>query len=228
MTTVSGAAVEFYPAVLKLDGRTCLVAGGGPVALRKAADLLRCGARVHAVAPAWHSEDGWEQLERDAASRRGQASLRRSTRAFRPSDLDGVAVAVAATGERCVQEDLARLARARDVLLNVVDVPDLCTFFVPATLRRGSLIVSVSTEGRCPSLAVALRDRLARELPEGVGSEVERFARARDVLRGRSPDDPGARALALRGLVTPEAVDDLVAGRRRELEEHVERWIASL
>ena len=124
------AGSGFFPAVLRLVERRCLVVGGGKVALRKTGDLLRCGAFVHVVASKWPAD--FEQFQ-------GNPRLSRSTRPFQQADLAGVVLAIAATDDRATQEFVAREATRRGVPLNVVDVPDLCSVIVPATLRRGSV-----------------------------------------------------------------------------------------
>lgn len=213
------AAPEMYPAILKLAGRPCLVVGGGVVASRKAADLLRCGARVHVVAPEWRA--GFESLlEAGAAGR-----LTRSTRPFRASDLEGVTLVVAATDDRAVQEEVAAAAGSRGILCNVVDVNELCSFYVPATLRRGSLTVSVGTEGKSPLFAVALRDRLASIVGPRTADGLERLARGREMARASCHGNTARRREALRRLVTTDVVDDLLAEKMEAFEKHLEEWL---
>ena len=223
MTIVGNDGAQMYPAILKLRGRTCLVVGGGVVALHKAQELLRCGALVHAVAPEWDAS--WEAAgdEQTSAPR-----ATRSTRAFEPADLAGIFLAVAATDDRAVQEQVASLAEQAGVLVNVVDVPDLCSFFVPASVRRGSLIVSVSTEGKSPSFAVAVRDRIARGLAPEIGAGLERLAEARDLVKNRYPRDQKLRSAALRRLASSPAVDGLMQGRLTAFEAYWNSWKESL
>jgi len=213
------AATEMYPAVLKLNGHRCLVVGGGLIALRKTGELLRCGAFVHGVAPDWPA---------DFASLEGNERLRRSSRPFDPSDLEGVFLVVAATDDRATQEAVAREAEERGILCNVVDVPELCNFFVPAILRRGSLVVAVSTEGKSPLLAVAVRDRLAGVLGPHLGAALERLAEGRALVRTLYPGDPEKRRRALFRLLAPKAARELLEGRLDVLERHWNRWKSSL
>lgn len=210
---------EFFPAVLRLAGRRTLVVGGGAVALRKTRDLLRCGALVHVVARHWPAR--FEPLM-------GNPRLRRSTRAFRPGDLAGIVLAIATTDDRPTQELVAAEAERRGVLLNVVDVPDLCGAIVPATLRRGSLLVSVSTEGKCPAFAVRLRDRLGGMLSSQLGPGLERLAAGRRLVRRLSPDDRARRVEALDGLLQPASMDALMEGRLEDLEAQWKSWEESL
>ena len=210
---------ELYPIFVSLRGRRCLVVGGGPIAFQKTLDLLRCGAEVHVVATRWTAD--FEPLA--VAGR-----LQRSTRAFERADLDGAFLAVAATDNPGVQMCVWEGAEARGMLCNVVDVPDLCNFQVPASVRRGSLTVSVSTEGKSPLFAAAVRDRLAALLPEDLGGGLERLAEARSIVRGLFPGSQPERRRALGRLLTPEAIDHLMEGRLAQFEAHWEQWKTAL
>lgn len=208
-----------YPVALKLNARHCLVVGGGEIALRKTRELLRCGALVHVVAPEWPA---------DFAGLGGKSSLRRSSRSFELSDLDGVFLVVAATDDSAIQQAVARGAAERSLLCNVVDVNQLCNFYLPAILRRGSLSVSVSTEGKSPLFAVAVRDRLAGLLGEGIGPALDRLGEGRALARTRYPDDPEKRREALTRLLSPQAFHHLMQGRLEDFEAHWEVWKSSL
>src|SRR5262245_48282232 len=208
-----------YPLFVKLQGRRALVVGGGPVAFQKAAELLRSGARVHAVAKSWID---------DFAALDANPRLTRTTRPFEPTDVDGVLIAIAATGDEDVQEAVWRRAEELGVLCNVVDVPERCHFYVPASLRRGSLTVSVSTEGKSPLLAAALRDRIAERVKPLAGEGLERLAEARRIVRERHPREQSKRRTALARLLSPCAVDDLLEGRLEDFETHWKKWTSSL
>ncbi|HMK93352.1 MAG TPA: bifunctional precorrin-2 dehydrogenase/sirohydrochlorin ferrochelatase [Thermoleophilia bacterium] len=138
-----------YLAALDLNGRRCVVAGGGAVARRKAEGLLAAGADVLVVAPEIGDMPPGARLER---------------REVRLGDLDGAALAVCATDDPGANAALAREARRRDILVNVVDDPDAGTFTVPATVRRGRVQVAVSTGGASPLLARRLRDQVAAQI----------------------------------------------------------------
>ncbi len=139
------------PLFLRLQGRLCLVAGGGAVGIRKARALRDAGARVRLVSPIMAERSGLEDVEIVA-------------RPFVPSDLDGVFLAFAATAEREVNAAIAREARTRGILVNIADRPDEGDFILPAVHRRGDLVVSVGTGGRSPALAALVRDRIAEQL----------------------------------------------------------------
>ena len=139
---------RYYMACLDLEGREVLVVGGGPVALEKVEGLLACGARVTVVAP----EIAPELQEHGVAVRR---------RRYRADDLDGHFLVVAATSTTSVNRRVFADAEARGMLCNVVDVPELCSFILPAVHRVDPIAVAISTGGASPALAQRLRDDIA-------------------------------------------------------------------
>jgi precorrin-2 dehydrogenase len=139
---------RFYMACLDLAGRSCLVVGGGSIALEKVRGLLECAARVTVVAP---------QIVEELRTL-GVELVRRG---YRTSDLDGRFLVVAATSTPSVNRRVYRDAEARSLLCNVVDVPELCSFILPAVVRRDPIAVAVSTGGASPALAQRIRDDVA-------------------------------------------------------------------
>jgi siroheme synthase-like protein len=161
----------FYPVYLDLQNRPALVVGGGAVAERKVESLLEAGARVTIVSP----EATEALLEHSKA---GRIVLHR--RRFDLSDLDGVCIVISATDDAAVQVEVAAAAKARNIPVNTVDIPELCTFIVPAVVRRGSVTVAISTGGKSPALSAALRARLDTILT----NEVARTADLLGAVRG--------------------------------------------
>ena len=158
----------YYPVMLDLSGQRCLVVGGGEVAVRKVKGLVEAGASVTVVAP---MIDG---------RLRQMGGLEVRERTFRTTDLHGMTLAIVATDDAVLNRTVARDARDLGVLVNVVDCPAMCTFILPATLRRGPVQVSVSTGGTSPSLARKLRDMLQ----ESIGAEYGELAGLLGELRG--------------------------------------------
>ena len=156
----------FYPAFIDLKNRPVLVVGGGTVAERKVETLLETGARVTVVSP--------EITERLLGYSRSQR-ITVLQRTFIPSDVDGVLLVISATDDPTAQSEIAAIAASRNILVNTVDKPELCTFIVPAILRRGDITIAISTSGKSPSLAAELRARLDRVLTDEI-------ARTADVL----------------------------------------------
>lgn len=140
-----------YPVFLSLEDKPVLIAGAGKVALRKARGLVASGARITVVAP--------ESLPEFA-----RLPVRLLKRKFRPADLDGAALAFAATNRRQTNAAIARAARRRGIPVNVADCAAECDFLLPARIVRGALQVAVSTGGRSPRLAVAVRQKIESAL----------------------------------------------------------------
>ncbi len=149
---------RLFPLFLKLKGRKCLVVGAGEIAESKIASLLDAEAGVQVVAPrATAKIQGW--------TRKGQIRWRK--REFHDADLANCFLVVAATSSSKLHKRILRLAKRLGVLCNVVDVPELCDFYYPAVVRRGSLQVAISTGGESPALA----QRLRKELESQFGPE---------------------------------------------------------
>jgi precorrin-2 dehydrogenase/sirohydrochlorin ferrochelatase len=144
----------YYPVFLNLQGRKCLVAGGGQVALRKASALLEHGAEVTVISPRLCA--GMRKLDVDG-------KIKVINRAYRPGDMKGACIAIVATSNRGVNLGAAGEAKKRGVPVNVVDDPELSDFIVPSIMRRGSLAIAVSTSGKSPALARKIRGRLEGE-----------------------------------------------------------------
>ena len=161
----------FYMACLRLKGRRCLVVGGGEVSLEKVEGLLACDGDVALVAPAAVPE-----LEELAA----EASIAWERREYRPADLEGTFIAIAATGDTDVNIRVYEDAERRAMLVNVVDVPPLCNFILPAVVRTGPLAIAISTAGASPALA----KRIKREIADEYGEPYARLAELLNDVRG--------------------------------------------
>jgi uroporphyrin-III C-methyltransferase/precorrin-2 dehydrogenase/sirohydrochlorin ferrochelatase len=160
----------YYPVLLDLRGRRAVVVGGGAVAEAKVGPLLDAGAAVTLVAPT---------LTPGLALRVREVGLAHVARAYVAGDLEGAHLAIAATDDPDVNHAVHAEAEARGVLINVVDDPPYCGFILPSILRRGDLVVAVSTSGNAPALAVRIRERIEREL----GEEYARFLALAGSLR---------------------------------------------
>ena len=162
----------FYIACLRLTGRRCVVVGGGDVGLEKVEGLLACDGDVVLVAPAAVPE-----LESLAA----EGSIRWERREYAgPSDLEGTFIAIAATNDTDVNIRVYEDAERRAMLVNVVDVPPLCNFILPAIVRTGPLAIAISTAGASPALA----KRIKRQIAEEYGEPYARLAVILNEARG--------------------------------------------
>ena len=180
-----------YPVVLDLGGRPVLVVGGGAVAERKVEGLLAAGASITVVSPRVSA-----RLARLADE--GDISVR--FRSYRRTDLRGAAVVFAATDDRRVNAAVAADARRRRIWVNAADDPDHCDFILPSVLRRGSLLVSVTTGGRSPALARVVREELERLVGSDYAVLTDLAGEVRLELRARGEQATAdAWTTALRG-----------------------------
>ena len=164
--SVAGRALidsTLYIACLRLERRRCVVVGGGPVGLEKVEGLLACDAAVTLVSP-----EAVPELERYAR----EGSIAWERREYRPEDLDDAFLVIAATSITDLNVRVFEDAEARTMLVNVVDVPDLCNFILPAIVRQGPLAIAISTAGGSPALA----KRMKREIAEAFGEPYARLA----------------------------------------------------
>lgn len=178
-----------FPLFLKLAGRRCLVVGAGAIAESKIESLLQAGARIKVVAP-----EATEKIER--LSRVKQIVWRR--RAYRPADLVGAFLVIAATSSAKLHRCIFRQARRSGILCNAVDDPPNCDFYYPAVVRRGSLQIAISTGGESPSLAARLRAELERQFGPEYGAWVKRLGRERAAILRRVFDPAKKRKILLR------------------------------
>ena len=158
--------MDFLPIFLNVKGRLCLVVGGGEVARRKAGVLLEAGARVRVVAPETNSELAGQQGVECVSAR------------FDARHLEGVTLVIAATDDRGVNRQVSELAQARNIPVNVVDDPELCSFVMPAILDRSPLMVAFSSGGASPVLTRMLRGKLETFIPHNysrLAAFAERF-----------------------------------------------------
>jgi precorrin-2 dehydrogenase/sirohydrochlorin ferrochelatase len=161
----------FYIACLRLTGRRCVVVGGGDVGLEKVEGLLACDGEVVLIAP-----DAVDPLRELA----GEGSIRWEQRGYETGDLEGTFIAIAATNDTDVNIRVFEDAERRAMLVNVVDVPPLCNFILPAIHRSGPLAIAISTAGASPALA----KRLKREIGEAYGEPYARLAELLNEARG--------------------------------------------
>jgi siroheme synthase-like protein len=162
----------FYIACLKLTGRRCVVVGGGEIGLEKVEGLLACGGDVTLIAP---------EAEPELRQYANEGSIRWERRPYAgASDLEAVFIVIAATSDTGVNIAVYEDAERRAMLVNVVDVPPLCNFILPAIVRTGPLAIAISTAGASPALA----KRMKREIEGQFGEPYARLAVLLNDVRG--------------------------------------------
>jgi siroheme synthase-like protein len=209
-----------YIACLRLSGRECLVVGGGEIGLEKVEGLLACDGSVTLVAP-----DAVPELEALA----GEGSIRWERRPFDAADLEGKFLAIAATNDTDVNIAVYDAAEARAMLVNVVDVPPLCNFILPAIVRTGPLAIAISTAGASPALA----KRMKREISDQFGEPYARLAVMLNDARGWAKATLPTyqdRKEFFEGIVNgdPDPVELVRDGRERDVLEIIAEAKAAL
>ncbi len=190
-----------YPAILVLDGRLGIVIGGGTIGERKVMSLLDAGARVRVVT--LEPTDPLRVLAADGA-------IELLERAYRAGDLEGAAIVIASTDDPAVNHAIFAEASERGVPVNVVDDPPNSTFIAPSIVRRGDLLVAISTGGASPALAVRLRERLERDLGEEYATFLALIRRLKDEV-ALAPTQ-AERAAAWYRVVDSDVMSLLAAG----------------
>jgi siroheme synthase-like protein len=189
----------YYPVFLEMKDRPCVVVGGGTVAERKVEGLLAAGATVTVISP---------ELTPALAALRDEGRLRHVARAYREGDLEGHEVAVVATDDGAVNAEVAREGRrsaSGRTWVNAVDDPPNCDFILPSVVRRGEIVIAVSTGGASPALSRRLREELEAFLDEDYAPLADLLQDVRQELR-------------LRGVVVDaEAWQRAIDGRLRVL-----------
>ena len=207
----------FYIACLKLKGRRCLVVGGGEIGLEKVEGLLACDGDVTLVAP-----DAGPELTQLAL----EGSIRWERREYRPEDLEGTFMVIACTDNTDTNIGIYEDAERRAMLVNVVDVPPLCNFILPAIVRTGPLAIAISTAGASPALAKRMKAEVADLFGEEYAelavmlNDVRGWAKGtlatyqerKDFFEGIVNGDPDPIALLKAG--DRQAVRDLIEGAR--------------
>ena len=161
----------FYIACLKLSGRLVVVVGGGEIGQEKVEGLLACDAAVTLIAPA--AVDALRALA-------DEGSIAWQRRGYEPADLEGTFMVIACTSDTDVNIRVFDDAERRAMLVNIVDVPPLCNFILPAIVRTGPLAIAISTAGASPALA----KRIKRQVAEEFGEEYARLAVMLNEVRG--------------------------------------------
>lgn len=202
-----------YPISLNIENRSCLVVGGGSVAERKVCSLLECGARVKVVSPVLSGE------LRNLADI-GRIGYRCGE--YCPEDLDGVFLVIGATDSDSINRRVAADCFSRGLLVNVVDDPPNGNFFVPAVIRRGSLQIAISTDGKSPLLARRIREELDEMFGPEYQQVVDLLGEIREEIMRSVPDEVRKKLLA--GLVDRQT---MVLLRERKFDRAKERILSA-
>ncbi len=204
-----------YIACLRLSGRRCLVVGGGEIGLEKVEGLLACGGEVTLIAP-----EAGAELSRLAE----EGSITWERRAYAgAADLEGVFIVIAATDDTDANIGIYEDAERRAMLVNVVDVPPLCNFILPAIVRQGSMAIAISTQGASPALAKRMKREISDQFGEAYAELAVILNEVRGWAKGTLPTYQDRKAF-FEEIVNgdPDPVELIRAGRADELDTLIE------
>ena len=171
--------MSYLPIFLNLSDRDCLVVGGGEIAARKIRQLLKAGGKITVVAPTLCDE---------VKTLLSGQKVSHIASTFSPEQLDGMVLVISATNDEAVNRQVSSLAQSRNIPVNVVDNPKLCSFIMPSVVDRSPVQIAVSTGGASPVLARLLRARLETMIPASFGRLAELMGKSRALVRNRFPD----------------------------------------
>jgi len=208
--------MEFLPIFLNLRGRRCVVIGGGEVAARKVSLLLEVGGSVTVYSP---------ELCGTLAELREAGKIEYVASRFSDDVLDGCSIAIAATDDDTVNRRVSEAAKRRNVPVNVVDQPELCSFIVPSIVDRSPVVVAVSTGGASPVLARLIRARLETLIPSAYGRLAELVASFREKVKARFRH-PAKRRMFWEDVLQGPVAELMFAGQAEASRKELERKIA--
>ena len=202
----------YCPIMLDIQNRQCIVVGGGTVAYRKVQSLLSYGAEVTLIS---------KEISEKFLPLEQQGRIRWIARNYQEGDIDGAYLVYVATDDSAVNEQVYAEAHDKGILVNVVDVPPLCDFIVPAVVRQGDLTLAISTNGKSPMLARKIRQDLEKQF----GREYEIFLKIMGKLReriGREIPDINTRTSLYERLVYADYLQRLQEEEEGEIFKEME------
>jgi len=210
--------MDLLPLFHNLRGRRCVVVGGGDVALRKLRQLIDAGAAIVVIAP-----------EINTAIRKLAQKHTLSIRLtpFSDTDLDGAVLVIAATNDQAVNRHVSELAQGRNVPVNVVDSPELCTVIFPSIVDRSPVQIAISSSGKAPVLARMLRTRLEGLIPAGYGKLAALAGKHRNQVKERI-DNPLDRKAFWEEVFEGDIAELVYSEKLDEAEKRLEQKLAGM
>ena len=174
--------MSYFPFFIELEGRTCLIVGGGDVAFRKIRELLPFGVDIHVV-----SKEICESILQLRDSYPEQ--LHFSYRGFSEKDIEDVFFVIAATDDEICNEKISEICRQHKILVNVVDDKEKCSFYFPSLVKRKNIVAGFSSGGNSPALIKELRRKLQEQIPDYYGALNENLGQIRPMVRKVFPTE---------------------------------------
>lgn len=201
--------MDFLPIFMNVQGENCLVIGGGNVASRKVFMLLRAGARVSVISP---------ELCQDLSIRKNEGEITHIERDFEDTDINSCKVIIAATDDKKVNVHVSELAKSKNIPVNVVDAPELCSFIVPSIIDRNPVQIAISTGGSSPVLARLLRSRLETFIPSSYGRLATLLESFREKVKAKFSNTDDIRTF-WEHIVEGPVAENLIAGKDKLAKE---------
>ena len=199
--------MKYYPVNLDIKNRNGLVVGGGAVGTRKVNTLLQCGARVTVVSP-----NPAAQLTKLASER----AITLKERMYRTDDLNEMFLVIGATDDETLNHQISKDAERANTLCNIADRPAVCNFILPSIVRRGDLVITISTSGKSPALAKRLRQKLETQF----GQEYEKFLVLMGAIRKmllRQAHEPETHKAIFNQLVDSDLIQLIKENQKEEI-----------
>jgi precorrin-2 dehydrogenase/sirohydrochlorin ferrochelatase len=199
--------MKYYPIQLDIKNRDCLMVGGGAVGTRKVNTLMECGARVTVVSP-----NPTPQLTRLASE--GSVTLKK--RAYRSDDLTGMFLVIGATDDESLNRQISKDAEQAHILCNIADRPEVCNFILPSIVRRGDLVITISTSGKSPALAKHLRQKLETQFGREYADFLLLMGAIRQKLLSQAHEPEEHKAL-FNQLIDSDLIELMQAGKTEDI-----------
>lgn len=212
--------MAYFPFFVDIEGRRCLIVGGGVVACRKVEVLMDYGPDILVVSP-----EMAERMERDCEASKGKVRL--LYREFAEEDLEGADFVVAATADEELNRRISALCRERRIPVNVVDVKDECSFIFPSLIKDGDITVGISSGGSSPTITQYLKKAFRAAIPEGFGGLARQLGGYRELVKSRVDSLPVrteifkemvSEGIRQGGTFTREQAELLIERKLREAE----------
>lgn len=207
--------MDYLPVFLNVKQQRCLVVGGGSVAVRKVSLLLQAGAQIHVVSPDLATElSQWVQ----------QQKITHEARPFSPEHLQQCMLVIAATNDMAVNRAVSAAAGVRNIPVNVVDHPELCTFIMPSIVDRSPLMIAVSSGGKSPVLARLIRARLETWIPHAYARLATHAAAFREQVK-RHFSQVARRRLFWEKALQGKFAEMVLAGKDQAAQAHLQELL---
>jgi precorrin-2 dehydrogenase/sirohydrochlorin ferrochelatase len=197
--------MKYYPVNLDINDRNCLVVGGGSVGTRKVRTLIKCNANVTVVSP---------EFEENLMLLADKHSITLKKRPYRPTDLNNMFLVISATCDLKLNRLISQEARERNMLCNIADFPDACSFILPSIVNRGDLLISISTSGKSPAFAKKLRKDLEKQFGKEYGDFLRLMGAIRKKLLGEN-HHPEAHKNIFQQIIEQDLLD-MIRMRKKE------------